>query len=569
MSETQGSTNSNTFEWTSHESLHKLTIHKIGLDSSNYKVLVVKYVLNPNENVKNGQKFDYMLENNTIYVKDTLDYEVQIIPKKLNTKNAIYTYSLPNLIIAQQLQEFLKGHGIQHSGEYLQGKNCMEMDPVKVGDLIGHTMEEYQTLKQKIDIKRNEYDQIINQSTTLHDKLSNWQFEKWYLYAHDFNNEMEKYDSVQAIKSHNLSKDISYYEEQLAASENKILETDKASFRKRWFKISNITFTKYEKIVNDLVTMYDWKIVQEQLYCKNLLYTFRIKAVEHVDNVKQNLFNLQSKCEKAKKQYNEGMNKILEWRESITKKPWIGIAIAWYKEYIESKNDYEEIQEKMQQILGNPEAHNKQPDLLQEEDQVVDNLKSLHLGTTEFKSVKESIQKFYLFITKWIYEDIINELNNFKSEYDLKHNEKEDYTQMLLESRWKRYITSNDQQIVDEIWKILQNKEARCPVCLKTFDKNETSDVVITRPCRHVFCKQCAYAWLKENEQTNRPRTCAFCTKQIKDFIELGKNAAEMQDIWQKAQKNNEPIVLAMSMPYKNSIEIKSAYNASYHLVFE
>lgn len=569
MSETQGSTNSNTFEWTSHESLHKLTIHKIGLDSSNYKVLVVKYVLNPNENVKNGQKFDYMLENNTIYVKDTLDYEVQIIPKKLNTKNAIYTYSLPNLIIAQQLQEFLKGHGIQHSGEYLQGKNCMEMDPVKVGDLIGHTKEEYRELKQQFDAKKQEWQKITNKFNDLKRKIEGWDFEKWNSYESDFYNELSEYDSVQPEENPNLPENREYYEKRLAQFEEKILENNKAWYRKRLFKIKNDTFTQYEECVNNLVSIYHWAIVNEKLECKKILTDFHIKCAEDVGNVKQNLFNLQSKCEKAKKQYNEGMNKILEWRESITKKPWIDIAIAWNKEYIESKNDYEEIQEKMQQILGNPEAHNKQPDLLQEEDQVVDNLKSLHLGTTEFKSVKESIQKFYLFITKWIYEDIINELNNFESEYDLKHNEKEDYTQMLLESRWKRYITSNDQQIVDEIWKILQNKEARCPVCLKTFDKNETSDVVITRPCRHVFCKQCAYAWLEENEQTNRPRTCAFCTKQIKDFIELGKNAAEMQDIWQKAQKNNEPIVLAMSMPYKNSIEIKSAYNASYHLVFE
>ncbi len=38
--------------------------------------------------------------------------------------------------VGRQLQEFLKGHGIQHSGEYLQGKNCMEMDPVNVGTLF-------------------------------------------------------------------------------------------------------------------------------------------------------------------------------------------------------------------------------------------------------------------------------------------------------------------------------------------------------------------------------------------------------------------------------------------------
>ena len=137
MCETQGATNSNTLEWTLmgllHEILYKLTIHKIGLDSSNDSFSIDKYVLYPDREVEQGQGFTYNLQNFTINVKDELDYELQVMPQNQNKQNTKDTFPLPNLIIAQQLQEFLKGHGIQHSGEYIQEKNCMEMDPVNVG----------------------------------------------------------------------------------------------------------------------------------------------------------------------------------------------------------------------------------------------------------------------------------------------------------------------------------------------------------------------------------------------------------------------------------------------------
>lgn len=126
------------------------------------------------------------------------------------------------------------------------------------------------------------------------------------------------------------------------------------------------------------------------------------------------------------------------------------------------------------------------------------------------------------------------------------------------------------QQIVDSIWTILENKQVDCCMCLKTFrrlvqdEEYQTNDIVINTPCRHVLCSRCAQLLLQAD---SKPR-CPLCSKTITDFIQPGKNVAEMQDIWQQAQDEKEPIV-KLGMPMLNRSILEASGPNRYILSLE